>query len=90
MLQSIAQLRDQLAAARVEQASTSSMARQAAQMFAAGNLYERGYVDLITTDLGKQEILTLQQSLLEQEVAIDTLLGAGMPQVNLPLQEARE
>lgn len=91
MLQSIAQLRDQLAAARVEQASTSSMARQAAAAFAAGNLDERGYVDLITTDLGKQqEILTLQQSLLEQEVAIDTLLGAGMPQVNLPLQEARE
>jgi outer membrane protein TolC len=87
MASEIAQLRAQLARAEADRATTQLLARQADAAFAAGNLDERGYVDLITTDLGKQEeIVVLQQSLLEQEVAIDTLIGAGMPNILLPAE----
>jgi outer membrane protein TolC len=87
MASEIAQLRAQRARAEADRATTQRLARQADAAFAAGNLDERGYVDLITTDLGKQEeIVALQQSLLEQEEAIDTLIGAGMPNIALPAE----
>ncbi len=88
MLVEIAQIRRQLAAAQAERAATAQIARQASAAFAAGNLDERGYVDLINTHLGKeQQIVALEQAMLDKQVAIDTLTGAGMPLV--ALQEAR-
>jgi hypothetical protein len=66
------------------------MARSAAVAFAAGAIDERSYVDLATTDVAKAaQILTLQQVLLEQEVAIETSIGAGMPPFVVPDGRAR-
>ena len=31
--------------------------------------------------------MTIEQSLLDQQVAIATLIGAGMPAIDLPIQE---
>jgi outer membrane protein TolC len=48
--------------------------------YRSGNLDERGYVDLRGTLLAKEmESLTLEQSLLEQRVALQTLLGTDLP-----------
>ena len=87
----IAQLEQQIARAEKERPATARMARSAESAFGAGDIDERSYVDLITTDLAKQaEILTLQQLLFEQEVAIETSLGAGMPRFDLPAEVARQ
>jgi outer membrane protein TolC len=89
MLTEMAQLSRQLAAARHDLVGTARFAAQADAAFNAGNLDERGYVDLVSARLTKeQEIVTLTQSLLEQQVAIATLIGAGMPTVSLPTEDA--
>jgi len=50
-----------------------------------GNLTERAYVDFISARLARQqELLGLEQSLREQQAALETLIGAGMPVVSLP------
>lgn len=86
----IEQLRQQLAQAVRERSATRRMARSAAVAFAAGTIDERSYVDLATTDVAKAaQILTLQQVLLEQEVAIETSIGAGMPPFVVPDGRAR-
>jgi hypothetical protein len=42
-------------------------------------------VDLVSTRLAKeQEVVSIEQSLLDQQVAIATLVGAGMPAITLP------
>jgi outer membrane protein TolC len=70
---------------RSELAGTIQVASKAEAAFKAGNLDERSYVDLVGARLTKeQEIVTIEQSLLDQEVAIATLIGAGMPAVTLP------
>jgi len=52
---------------------------QAERAYRARNLDERSYVDVIVSALAKdQELITLEQLLLEQRVAIATLVGAGM------------
>jgi hypothetical protein len=39
----------------------------------------------VSTRLAKeQEIISIEQSLLDQRVAIATLVGAGMPAITLP------
>jgi outer membrane protein TolC len=64
-------------------------AMEARRAFLAGNLDERGYVDLIVAALAKdQELVALEQLRLEQEVAIATLVGAGMPSAAMPRAEA--
>jgi outer membrane protein TolC len=78
------QLRD----VRQELAGTQRIASRAESAFNAGNLDERGYVDLVSTRLTKeQEIVTIEQSLLDQQVAIATLIGAGMPAIALPQED---
>ena len=45
----------------------------------------RTYVDLLVAAQSRQSAaITLQQTVLEQQVAMDTLLGAGLPD-SLPL-----
>lgn len=81
----IGQLEQQLARAEQERPATARMARSAQSAFATNDIDERSYVDLLTTDLAKgAEILILQQLLFEQEVAIETSLGAGMPRFAVP------
>jgi hypothetical protein len=38
----------------------------------------------------QQAVYTLEQQLLEQEVAIATLIGAGMPRASMPTEAAYE
>jgi outer membrane protein TolC len=65
--------------------ATRQVARQAEAAFNAGNLDERSYVDLVSARLTKeQEIVAIEQSLLDQQVAIATLIGAGMPAITMP------
>jgi outer membrane protein TolC len=90
MLTQSAVLMRQLDQARRDLAVTMRIADQADTAFAAGNLDERGYVDLMSARLTKElEIVTIEQSLLEQQVAIATLVGAGMPRTSVPAAEAR-
>jgi len=57
-------------------------AHSADEAYRAGDLDERSYVDLISARNAKQqEVLTMEQSLLDQQVAIATLIGAGMPPI---------
>jgi hypothetical protein len=70
---------------RRDLAGAQRVASQAEAAFAAGNLDERGYVELVGARLTKeQEIVTIEQSLLDQQVAIATLVGAGMPAIAIP------
>jgi outer membrane protein TolC len=90
MTAEIALLSHQLETVRRDLAVTLHAAAQAEAAFNAGNLDERSYVDLVSARLTKeQEIVTIEQSLLEQEVAIDTLIGAGMPPIALPTEDQR-
>ena len=84
-------LSHQLGSVRHDLAGTQRVATQAQAAFNAGNLDERGYVDLVAARLTKeQEIITIEQSLLDQQVAIATLLGIGMPAIAIPSGEARQ
>jgi outer membrane protein TolC len=79
----------QLQDVRQELASTGRVASRAQSAFDAGDLDERGYVDLISARLTKeQEIVTIEQALLDQQVAIATLIGAGMSAIALPPEDA--
>jgi len=49
----------------------------------AGNLDERGWVDLVSARNAKKlEIVSLEQNLLDQQTVIALLVGAGMPPVS--------
>ena len=77
--------RQQLPPLRARTREAQQVGRQAEAAFAAGNLTERTYVDFVSARLARQqELLGLEQSLREQQVALDTLIGAGMPVVLLP------
>lgn len=85
MLADIGLLQDQLAARRTQLAELDQAAARADAAFAAGDLDERGYVDLqLSRNTRQQEILVIEQTLLEQQQAIALLTGAGMPPVRLP------
>jgi outer membrane protein TolC len=84
-------LERQLGGLRNQLSETEQVARHAEAAFRAGVLDERGYVDLVLTRMTKQqEILAVEQLLLEQRVALSTLLGTGMPAVRLPEIPAEE
>jgi outer membrane protein TolC len=90
MLAEIAQVRRQLDRARRDLSGTDRMAAQGQAALMAGNLDERSYVDLVSARLTRElEIVMLEQSLLEQRVAIATLIGAGMPPIVISREEAR-
>ncbi len=55
-------------------------ANVADQAYAAGNLDERSYVDLHASLLAKEiETLKLEQTLIEQRIALQTLIGSDIP-----------
>jgi outer membrane protein TolC len=60
---------------RLREAATA-----ADQAYAAGNLDERTYVDLHASLLAKEvETLKLEQTLIEQRIALQTLIGSAIP-----------
>jgi outer membrane protein TolC len=79
-----ARLRTQYASRTSQLAELERVASHASDALHAGNLDERGYVDLVAARNAKKlEVLTMEQSLLEQQAIIATLAGAGMPPVSL-------
>ena len=88
MIAEINLLSQQRETVRRNLAVTQHAADQADAAFRAGNLDERSYVDLVSARLTKeQEIVTIEQSLLDQQVAIATLIGAGMSPITIPSEE---
>ncbi len=78
----------QLSGVRKEMTATRQIAAKAESAFKEGNIDERSYVDFVVTRINKeQEIVTMEQALLDQQIAIATLIGAGMPQIVLPSGE---
>jgi len=70
----------QLVAAKARLPQAEAAASDAEAAYRAGNLDERGYVDLATAVLTqRQNIVALEQALLEGRAAIAALTGAGMP-----------
>lgn len=81
----------QLEEERAELPVLEGFARQAESAMNAGNIDERAFVDLVSANYTKQQaVLVLEQQLLEQEVAIATLIGAGMPRASMPTEAAYE
>jgi outer membrane protein TolC len=81
----------QLDVERAELPVLQGFAKQAESAMNAGNIDERAYVDLVSASYARQQaVLTLEQLLLEQEVAIATLIGAGMPRAAMPTEAAFE
>ena len=73
-------LRRQLQEARSALASLDDAAKHADAAFVAGNLDELGYVNLRSGVTAKQmEIVKLDESLLEQRIALQTMIGSDVP-----------
>lgn len=89
MLREMEQLSAQLATARADLPAAVLAATRAQTAFGASNLDERGYVDLVSNRFTKeQEIMTLELALLDRQIAVQTLVGDGLPTVDLPLDAA--
>lgn len=85
LVQEQALLQGQFVKLHSELAAAADIASQAQRAFAAGNIDDRTYVDLQMARLGKQQqLIVTEQQMLEQQVAIATLTGAGMPHIALP------
>jgi outer membrane protein TolC len=81
----------QLEEERAEMPVLKGFADQAESAMNQGNIDERAYIDLVSANYSNQQaVLTLEQQLLEQEVAIATLIGAGMPRASMPTEAAYE
>ena len=73
----------QLAASRHDLADARIAADRAATAFAAANLDERSFVDLLSNRFTKeQQVMTLELALFDRQVALQTLTGAGLPLVD--------
>jgi len=77
------QLSRQLAIVQRDLPAARLAAQHAASAFGASNLDERSYVDLVINRYTKeQEVMTLELALLDRQVALQTLVGAGLPTVD--------
>jgi outer membrane protein TolC len=75
-------LRAQLAVVERDLPAARLAADRASQAFGSSALDERAYVDLVTNRFTReQDVLTLQLELLDRQIAIETLIGAGLPGV---------
>lgn len=82
-------LLDQYTGKQAQLLELDRTAQNAESAFHAGDLDERSAIDLISARNAKQqEVLAMEQSLLQQQVAIATLIGAGMPPVSFDRGEA--
>jgi outer membrane protein TolC len=90
LLADIALLQGQLATKRPQLTELEQTAARAQGAYQAGDLDERTYVDVVSARSAKQqEILVIEQTLLEQQIAVATLIGAGMPPVTMDAQEMK-
>ncbi len=89
LLQEYEQLAAQLTVARRDLPAARSAAARAQAAFGASNIDERGYVDLVSNRFAKEEeIMTLELALFDRQIAIQTLVGDGLPAVELPVEQA--
>lgn len=85
MLSEQAFQQQQIRALKRELVQAQADAVSAANALSAGNLDERSAVDMIATRFSKEvELVAIEQSIAEQQVAIAALLGLGMRPVSLP------
>jgi outer membrane protein TolC len=89
-LSEMEQLTRQLAVARAELPQARLAADRAQAARARSAIDEAAYVDLIATRFTKeQDEMTLELALMDRQVALQTLLGAGLPSVEtLSMQDA--
>jgi outer membrane protein TolC len=79
--------RSQLTAAQRSAAEADRAARAAESAYVATLIDARSYADIVSAALSrKQEVVTIEQALLEQQVALATLTGIAMP-VAAPIQD---
>jgi outer membrane protein TolC len=89
LLADMALLRNQLTSKQPQLTELEQTAARAQSAYQAGDLDERTYVDVLSARNAKQqEILAIEQILLEQQIAVATLIGAGMPPVTIGAQGA--
>ncbi len=73
-------LQDQLQKSRAGLAGIEAVARRAEAAYRAGNMAAPEYVRLRQAVLGKHtEVINLQEALMEQKIALETLLGPDLP-----------
>ena len=78
-------LREQLAAKQSLLDQLEPVTARAQAAFSTRDLDERSYVDLVAgRNAKRQEVLALSLTLLEQQIAVATLTGAGLPHAELP------
>ncbi|HLG87157.1 MAG TPA: TolC family protein [Alphaproteobacteria bacterium] len=83
LLADLSLLQGQLAVARDSAAEADRARRSADDAYRAGLIDARAYVDLIVAALTReQEVVSIEQSILEQQVALATVTGTGMPAVD--------
>ena len=82
-LANLSLLQEQLQRTRQGLAEFSAVARNAEAAYRTGNLTAPDYVRLKTALLDKQtESINLQEALMEQQIALETLLGPDLPKRN--------
>lgn len=87
MLAESEQLAAQLEIARQDLPVLRAAAVHAHTAFAATHLDERTYLDLVSNRFAReQEVMTLETALLDRRIAIQTLVGAGLPVTDLPAE----
>jgi outer membrane protein TolC len=90
LLADMALLQTQLAVKQPQLAELQQVAARAGSAYRNGDLDERTYVDVLSARNAKQqEILGIEQILLEQQIAVATLVGPGMPPVTLSPPETK-
>ena len=88
-LSEIAATERQLEQARADLPVAEQRAARAEAALRTRDIDQRTYVDLVNARLARAaQIVILEQTLLEQQVAIATLVGAGLPSVQPLPQEA--
>ncbi len=79
-------LQRQLKDARSGLGQARSLAVEAERALGAGLLDELSYVQLVTARLGKErQVIGLEQQVMDQRIALATLLGAGLPPVHIEM-----
>jgi outer membrane protein TolC len=90
LLDDMALLRKQYAARQPQLTELQRAAALASAAYRAGDLDERTYVDSLSArNFKQQEILAIEQMLMEQQIAVATLIGAGMPPVTILAPETK-
>lgn len=86
-LENLSLLQSQLQQTRQTVMELDKTARQSKVVYAAGNMIESDYVRLQIALLDKQtEAINLQEGLMEQRIALETLLGPDLPKLNRNVQ----